>query len=144
MYYCKLLSFFIISVSTLVAASPVVRKTLNPRRLKIRSPLSDAVFDATSDWPTNVVMTGGSQTYGMWVPIDGTWYDLGSITCLGLPAYAEGPCDGMTIDQIGVVSGDGPCDFIGDDGYSVSIPGVAGGGYYTVGPPQNIMSAKCG
>lgn len=89
-------------------------------------------------------MTGGSQTYGLWVPMDGTWYDLGSITCLGLPAYAEGPCDGVTIDQIGVVAGDGPCSFLGNDGYSATLPGDAGDGYFTVGPPQNIMSAKCG
>ena len=141
MHFITLLSFWIFGLGTIVASTPVVRKSLNPSFLKVRSPISNEAF---SDWPTNVVMVGGSQTYGMWVPMDGTWYDLGSIQCLGLPAYAIGPCNSITIDQIGVVAGDGPCSFIGVSGYTVTMPGDAGDGYQTVGPPQEILSAKCG
>jgi hypothetical protein len=87
---------------------------------------------------------GGSQSYGLWVPTDGSWYDLGNIECLGEPANAIGDCNDITVDQIGVVAGNGPCKFVGIAGYSATIPGNPGDGYYTVGPPQNIMSAACG
>ncbi|KAJ9622130.1 uncharacterized protein PV06_05800 [Exophiala oligosperma] len=129
----------------LASASPVVRKSLNPKYVQKRSPVTASAFAATdAEWPTNVLFTGASQTYGLWVPMDGAWYDLGGITCLGLPAYAEGPCNGVTINAVGVVAGDGPCSFLGNDGYSATLPGNAGDGWFAVAPPQNIMSAKCG
>ncbi len=143
--YVTLLSFWLILLAGFFSsASPLgSRKSLNnPKSLKARGPLSNADF--SSDWPTNVVMVGGSQTYGLWVPEDGTWYDLGTIQCLGVPADDEGPCNGITIDQIGVVAGDGPCSFIGSDGFVQTIEGGSDEGYYTVGPPQTIASAKCG
>jgi hypothetical protein len=143
MYSLIFISFWLFAWLELASATPIV-KSLNPSFLKVRSPLTDEAFASDTDWPTNVVMVGASQTYGMWVPMDGTTYDLGQITCLGLPAYAEGPCNGVTIDQIGVVAGDGPCTFKGNDGYIETVPGVAGDGYYTVAPPQNIMFATCG
>ncbi|KAH0848411.1 hypothetical protein AYO21_05106 [Fonsecaea monophora] len=143
MYFINLLSVLITaSLLTTASATPVVRKSLNPKFLRTRSPLSNAAF--SEDWPTNVVMVGGSQTYGFWVPTDGTWYELGNIECLGLPAYAIGDCNDVTIDQIGVVAGYGPCSFVGNNGYSSTLDGDAGDGYYTVGPPQNIMAAACG
>jgi len=142
MYSTGLLTICLISLLGIASANPIVRKSLNPELLKVRSPLTNEAF--SSDWPTNVVMVGGSQTYGMWVPTDGAWYDLGNIECLGLPAYAIGDCNDVTINQIGVVAGNGPCRFVGNAGYSATIPGNAGDGYYTVGPPQNIMSAACG
>jgi hypothetical protein len=143
MYYITLISFWIVSFFGLGSAKPV-GKALNPHPLTVRSPVSDDAFSSSTDWPTNVVMVGGSQTYGMYVPEDGTWYDLGTIQCLGIPADAIGPCNGVTIDQIGVVSPNGPCSFVGNNGYSETIQGTAGEGYYTVGPPQNILQAKCG
>jgi len=142
------ITLFVISVATLVgfsSAGPMVRKSLNPNSLKARSPLTNDAFAAdAADWPTNVVFVGGSQTYGLWVPDDGAWYDLGNIECLGLPANAIGDCNSVTINQIGVVAGYGPCSFVGNAGYSATIAGNPGDGYYTVGPPQNIMSAACG
>lgn len=142
MYPITLLFVWALSLLGVVFAGPIVRKSLNPQLIKARSPLS-AVADAET-WATDVVMVGGSQTYSMWVPTDGTWYDLGNIECLGLPADAIGDCNDITIDQIGVVAGYGPCKFVGNNGYSATIPGNPGDGYYTVGPPQNIMSAACG
>ncbi|KAK5195485.1 hypothetical protein LTR99_002007 [Exophiala xenobiotica] len=128
MYSLIFISFWLFAWLELASATPIV-KSLNPSFLKVRSPLTDEAFASDTDWPTNVVMVGASQTYGMWVPMD---------------AYAEGPCNGVTIDQIGVVAGDGPCTFKGNDGYVETVPGVAGDGYYTVAPPQNIMFATCG
>jgi len=133
---------WITSLLGIASANPIARNSLNPKLLKARSPLTNDAF--SENWPTNVVMVGGSQTYGMWVPTDGTWYDLGNIECLGLPAGAIGDCNGVTIDEIGVVAGYGPCSFVGNAGYSATLPGKPGDGYYTVGPPQNIMSAACG
>lgn len=145
MYFNALLAVWIAALISVTSANPIVRKSLNPRIFKARSPLTNDAFAAdASDWPTNVVMVGGSQTYGMWVPTDGAWYDLGNIECLGLPANAIGDCNDVTINQIGVVAGYGPCSFVGNAGYSATLPGNPGDGYYTVGPPQNIMSAACG
>ncbi|KAL2444804.1 hypothetical protein ABEF95_017273 [Exophiala dermatitidis] len=137
---------FCLALLSLTSASPVpvVRKSLNPKMIKIRSPVSNTDFSSSDDWPTNVVMIGGSQTYGMWVPADGTTYDLGTIECLGVPAYAIGDCNDITIDKIGVVVGYGPCKLTGNAGYSQVIEGAAGEGYQTVGPPQNILTAACG
>jgi hypothetical protein len=106
-------------------------------------PVSTSSFTG-EDWPTNVVMLGGSQTYGAWIPPDGTWYYLSAITCLDMPAYATGPCDSPTIDQIGVASGNGPCSFVGINGWGATLSGEAGEGYETVGPPQRIVLGKCG
>ncbi|EXJ88627.1 hypothetical protein A1O1_05557 [Capronia coronata CBS 617.96] len=128
----------------IASAGPVVRKSLNPKMIKVRSPVSNTAFSSSDDWPTNVVMVGGSQTYGMWIPTDGTTYDLGNVECLGVPAYAIGDCNDVTIDKIGVVVGYGPCQFTGSSGYVQVIQGAAGEGYQTVGPPQNIMTAACG
>ena len=89
-------------------------------------------------------MLGGAQQFGMWVPPDGTWYDLCNIECLDLPAYATGPCCSPTIDNIGVAAGNGPCSFVGSDGFSAVVSGNSGTGYYTVGPPQSLVSAACG
>jgi hypothetical protein len=89
-------------------------------------------------------MIGGSQSFGMWVPPDGTWYNLGNIQCLDEPAYAIGPCNSPTIDQIGVATGNGPCSFVGYNGWSATLSGAAGEGFQTVGPPQRIMQAACG
>ncbi|OCT54158.1 hypothetical protein CLCR_00213 [Cladophialophora carrionii] len=145
MYAITIVAFWITAFLGMAFANPIVRKSLNPDYLKPRSPLTNAAFAASADaWPTNVVFVGGSQSYGMWVPTDGSWYDLGNIECLGLPANAIGDCNDVTINQIGVVAGYGPCRFVGSAGYSTTIPGNPGDGYYTVGPPQNILSAACG
>jgi len=141
MYSITLLFVWILSLLDVASANPIVRKSVNPKLIKARSPLTADAY--SESWATNVVMLGGSQTYGMWVPPDGTWYDLGNIECLGLPADAIGDCNDITIDEIGVVAGYGPCQFVGNNGYSATIPGLAGDGYFTVGPPQNIMSATC-
>ncbi|EXJ78053.1 hypothetical protein A1O3_09214 [Capronia epimyces CBS 606.96] len=143
MYYPALLCFWLAFLG-FASATPVVRKSLNPRKIKVRSPVSDSDFSSSGDWPTNVVMVGGSQTYGLWVPADGTTYDLENIECLGIPAYAIGDCSDITIDQIGVVAGYGPCNFTGSASYTQVIEGAAGDGYQTVGPPQNILTAACG
>ncbi|KIW12291.1 hypothetical protein PV08_09568 [Exophiala spinifera] len=134
----------ILSLLDLTSATPIVRKSLNPNYLQKRYPVTTSSFATDSEWPTNVLFLGATQTYGFWVPMDGSWYDLGGITCLGLPAYAEGPCNGMTINAVGVVAGDGPCSFLGNDGYSATLAGDAGDGWFAVAPPQNIISAKCG
>ena len=76
--------------------------------------------------------------------MDGSWYDLGTIECLGTPANAVGDCNDITVDKIGVVAGDGPCSFSGISGWTTTMLGDAGDGWTTVGPPQNIMAAKCG
>ncbi|EXJ57202.1 hypothetical protein A1O7_07549 [Cladophialophora yegresii CBS 114405] len=145
MYIITIVAVWITALLGTASANPIIRKSINPDYLKARSPLSLDVFVATADaWPTNVVFVGGSQSYGLWIPTDGSWYDLGSIECLGLPANAIGDCNDVTINQIGVVAGYGPCTFVGNAGYSATIPGNPGDGYYTVGPPQNILSATCG
>ena len=135
------LSTFVLTTLTLTTALPTDTRLDDTILLEKRTPVSAAAF---ADWATNVVMLGGSQSYGMWVPPDGTWYDLGTITCLDLPAYAEGPCNSPTIDNIAVAVGNGPCSFVGSNGFEATLSGAAGSGYYTVGPPQTIVSAKCG
>jgi hypothetical protein len=121
-------------------ASPVVRKSLNPNFPVARSPLTADAFAAdATDWPTNVVFVGGSQTYGLWVPKDGSWYDLGNIECLGLPANAIGDCNDMTVNQIGVVAGSGPCQFVGVSASWVSQP--TGGFLSHLAPPRRSRKA---
>jgi len=120
---------------------PGMSKSPNRQVLQPRSPLTNTAF---TDWATNVIMVGGPQTYGMWVPDDGQYHDLSTIDCLDTPANAVGACDSPTIDQIGVVAGYGPCTFIGVDGWTDTIAGEAGEGYYTVSPPQSIAQASCG
>jgi hypothetical protein len=105
-----------------------------------RSPISASAMDA---WPTNVIMLGGSETYGMWVPQDGEWHDVGDIMCLDVPAYNIVNCGSVTIDNVGVVEGYGPCTFIGSTGWSASVSGASGAGYKTVGPPQTISQVWC-
>jgi hypothetical protein len=145
MYAITIAAIWITALLGITSANPIIRKSLNPDYLKPRTPLTNVAFAVSADdWPTNVVFIGGSQSYGMWVPTDGAWYDLGNIECLGLPANAIGDCNDVTINQIGVVAGYGPCRFVGNAGYSATIPGNPGDGYYTVGPPQNILSAACG
>ena len=129
---------------TITSATPLPgmsRRIADYNPLTPRAPITAAAF---SDWPTNVVMLGGSQQFGMWVPPDGTWYNLCKIQCLDLPAYATGPCCSPTIDNIGVAAGNGPCSFVGWNGFSATISGASGSGYYTVGPPQTLVSAACG
>ena len=135
MYTIILLVSWIATLPSMASAPPIVKKSLNLSLLNARSPLTSAAFATENDWPTNVVMEGGSQIYGMWIPTDCTWHDVGSIECLGLPAYAIGDCNDVTIDHIGVVAGNGPCTFVGNAGYSATIAGNAGDGYQTVGPP---------
>lgn len=145
MYSIALLVTLVATLLNIASTNPIVRKSLNPQLIKARSPLTNDAFAADADaWPTNVIFLGGSQSYGLWVPPDGAWYDLGNIECLGMPANAIGDCNDVTIDHIGVIAGYGPCRFVGMLGYSATIPGNPGDGYYTVGPPQNIMSAACG
>ena len=103
-----------------------------------REPVSTSAF---ADWPVNVVFQGGSQSYGLWVPQDGAWYNLCDIQCLDLPAYATGACCYTTVDRIGVGSGYGPCSFVGANGWTATITGNSG--YYTVGPPQTLVSVSC-
>ncbi|KAK5050024.1 hypothetical protein LTR84_004144 [Exophiala bonariae] len=142
MYLITTISLFVLSMLGFTSATPIVRKSLNPKFLQARSPLATAAF--ASDWPTNVIMLGGSQSYGLYIPVDGTWYDFENIQCLGLPAYAIGDCNDITVDNIGVVAGNGPCSFVGNAGWAGTLQGNAGEGYYTVGPPQTIIRGKCG
>lgn len=141
-------SGFIITLTiliSLVAASPLLRREpLSPAKPYIvsRSPASASAFDS-SDWPTNVLMVGGAETYGMWIPQDGNWHDTSDYSCLDIPAYNVVNCAGVTIDNIGVVSGYGPCTLVGVSGWSATISGASGSGYTTVGPPQLIVSAQC-
>jgi hypothetical protein len=142
MYQFTMAAVWIISLLSIALATPVVRQSLNPNPIAIRSPITNEAF--STDWPTNFLMVGGSQTYGGWVPEDGNWYNFANILCLGMPAYALGDCNDITVDHIGVVAGNGPCSFTGSAGLSVTLQGTSGEGYYTVGPPQRIISAKCG
>ena len=95
-----------------------------------------------ADWQTNTVMLGGSQSYGFYLPDDGNWHDLSEFQCLDLPAYAIGPCDSPTIDQIGLLAGQS-CTFIGTDGWTATLSGAVGEGFSTVGPPQRVVMGKC-
>lgn len=129
---------------TLATAGPILRRDpVSPAKPYIvtRSPVSAAAF--SSDWPTNVLMVGGAETYGMWVPQDGAWHDTSDFSCLDIPAYNVVNCAGVTIDNIGVVSGYGPCTLVGVSGWSATVSGASGSGYTTVGPPQLIVSAQC-
>eukprot|EP01099_Mayorella_cantabrigiensis_P006674 TRINITY_DN5651_c0_g1_i1.p1 TRINITY_DN5651_c0_g1~~TRINITY_DN5651_c0_g1_i1.p1 ORF type:complete len:146 (-),score=15.90 TRINITY_DN5651_c0_g1_i1:464-901(-) len=139
-----LLCAWVLSMALSASATPMVRNGIFPSFLKARSPISTSAFAAADDWPTNVVFTGGSQSYGLWVPPDGTWYDFENIQCLGTPAYAIGDCNDITIDQIGVVPGNGPCTFTTSAGSNIVVAGKAGDGFTTVGPPQRILGAVCG
>lgn len=133
------LSLALACLLTLTSAAPQPLSPSKPYMVR-RSPVTNAI---NPDWPTNVLMLGGAETYGMWVPQDGQWYDVSTINCLDMPAWNYVNCAGVTIGQIGVVSGYGPCTFIGISGWSASVSGDPGSGYTTVGPPQNIVWAWC-
>lgn len=127
-----------------VHSSPVPAHQLFSPTEPVLIPRSPVSADAFADnWPTNVVMLGGSETYGMWVPQDGQWHDVGSINCLDDPAYNVVDCGTVTIDNIGVVNGYGPCTFVGSNGWSASLSGNSSAGYQTVGPPQTISMVWC-
>ncbi|ETN37179.1 uncharacterized protein HMPREF1541_08169 [Cyphellophora europaea CBS 101466] len=137
-------SLLITLLLTVAAASPL-RQTepISPSKpyLVTRSPVSAAAFQ--DDWPTNVVMVGGAETYGMWVPQDGDWHDTSDFSCLDVPAYNIVNCAAVTIDNIGVVSGYGPCTLKGSTGWQATLSGASGSGYTTVGPPQTIVQVQC-
>jgi hypothetical protein len=97
-----------------------------------------------ADWPTNVILTAGDQFLGMLIPKDGNLHQLSEFRCLELPAYAVGPCNTPSVDLIGVAAGSGPCSFSGYDGFNQTLPGLAGDGFYTVGPPQALIQVACG
>ena len=92
-----------------------------------------------ADWPTNVVLTAGDQSLGTLIPPDATLHQLAEFTCLELPAYAT-----PSVDLIGIAAGSGPCTFLGRDGFSQTLSGLAGEGFYTVGPPQALIQVACG
>ncbi|RMZ83520.1 hypothetical protein DV737_g1614, partial [Chaetothyriales sp. CBS 132003] len=83
-----------------------------------RSPISASSF---TDWPTNIVMLGGTQQFGLWIQPDSGWLDLCDITCLDVPAYALGACCSPTIDAIGLAAGTGACQFVGISGWTATI-----------------------
>ncbi len=95
------------------------------------------------DWPTNIEFMATTQLLGLFVQPDGVVHDLSDVTCRLLPSETEGPCNGISVSQIGVVTGYGPCTFYGSDGAIIDVPGK-GGGWISVTPPQNIMQAVCG
>ena len=103
-------------------------------------PLSHSI---RSDWPTNVVMLAGPQNFGMFVPVDGQVHDLSSIQCLDLPSYAIGACSDISVDQIGLSQGVGPCTFYGSNGLTITILGNTGAGYQTIAPPQTMQQVVC-
>lgn len=129
---------------SIASASPLfTRQSTSPAKPYIltRSPVSADAF--SSDWPTNIVMVGGAETYGMWIPQDGAWHDTSQYSCLDVPAYNVVNCAGVTIDYIGVASGYGPCTLTGITGWSATLSGNSGSGYTSVGPPQLIVGAQC-
>jgi hypothetical protein len=88
-------------------------------------------------------MVGGAETYGLYIPPDGTWYYLSQIQCLDTPAWNIVTCDSVTVDKVGVASGYGPCTLIGSSGWSGLLSGDDGSGFTYVGPPQGIVMAQC-
>ena len=139
------LLFTFLTFLSAALASPLARRQepFSPAKpyLVRRSPVSTAAF--ADDWPTNVVMVGGANTYGMWIPQDGNWHDTSQYSCLDIPAYNVVNCAGVTIDYIGVASGYGPCTLNGISGWSATLSGASGSGYTMVGPPQIIVAARC-
>ena len=138
------LSLLLTYLVSLSSASPLLRRQpVSPAKPYIvtRSPVSADAF--ADDWPSNVIMVGGAEQYGLWVPQDGDYHDLSNILCLDMPAYSIVTCSTVTIDNIGVVEGYGPCTFYGSSGWSQTVSGADGSGYMTVGPPQTISWATC-
>lgn len=133
----------LLSLLTIALTSPLQKRPepISPAKpyLLRRSPVSAEAF--SDDWPTNIVMVGGAETYGMWIPQDGQWHETYLYSCLDIPAYNIVNCAGVTIDNIGVASGYGPCTLTGISGWSGTLSG--GDGYATVGPPQLIVAAYC-
>ena len=118
---------------------------LSPFATSLPSPEPQQTFENwPADWPTNVILTAGDQFLGTLIPQDGTLHQLAEFTCLELPAYAVGPCNTPSVDQIGIAVGSGPCTFLGRDGFSQILSGLAGEGFYTVGPPQALIQVACG
>lgn len=145
MFMVAMLCIWVLALAYGTSAIPLATNQISSlSNNKARSPVSASAFAAADDWPTNVVFTGGSQSYGLWVPPDGKWYDFENIQCLGTPAYAIGDCNDITIDQIGVVAGNGPCTFATSTGSYITVAGNPGDGFTTVGPPQRMLGAACG
>ena len=95
--------------------------------------------DWLADWQANLFLTAGDQYLGTLIPRDGTLHQLAAFTCLELPAYAVGPCNTLSVDSIGIAAGSGLCTFLGRDGFSQTLSGLAGEGFYTVGTPQALI-----
>lgn len=106
----------------------------------LAAPLS--LSAATTDWPTNVLMTAGSAQFAMWVPTDGNAYSTSGMTCLDVGASSTGSCAIANIDQVGVVAGY-TCAFEGSDGWSAQQAGTSSTGWMSVAPPQNIAVVAC-
>jgi hypothetical protein len=109
-----------------------------------RTPISTSAFIKLADFPVNVVFLGGSNQYGGWVPVDAAWHSMADILCIDEPAGSTGACSIPTVDDIGVATGDGPCSFVGVNGFSATVSGASGSGWYSVGPPQQLLMAACG
>jgi hypothetical protein len=128
----------ILAVLQNASSSPV------PAPIAVPASLQATKFASAADFPVNVIFVSGPAQFGMWVPRDGVFYSTASLTCLNMPAYTYGACSIPTVDQIGVVAGNGPCSFVGSNGFWNTIQGTAGEGFYTVGPPQVITYVSCG
>ena len=95
------------------------------------------------DWPTNVVLSAGSETLAMFVPVDDQIHDLESIQCLEEPSHAIGSCNSVSVYQIAVAAGTGSCKFYLSDGSIMTVVGIAGQGFLPVAPPQVVEQAAC-
>ncbi|KEF50980.1 uncharacterized protein A1O9_12957, partial [Exophiala aquamarina CBS 119918] len=98
---------------------------------------------AAGAWRTNVVLTGSSQTYELWIPSDGTWYDLGRVWCVGSPDFTCDHCNVITIDHVEISAANGPCTFVGDASWGQATRVITEGRPYRMGPPQKALFAKC-
>jgi len=129
----------LVALTAMVSSSPIPATSPNPNTLLGR--MSAAIF---ADFPVNVIFLGGANQFGGWVPTDGSFHSTSDILCLDEPAGTTGACGIPTVDFIGVATGSGPCSFVGTNGFSATMQGNAGDGWYTVGPPQQIIMVACG
>lgn len=100
--------------------------------------------DAFADFPVNVIMLAGAAQFGAWIPHDGIWRASSTMTCLNAGANSYGACSTPSYDHVGVVAGNGPCSFIGRNGFFATLQGNAGEGFATIAPPQQITWVACG
>lgn len=136
-----IIPLLIVAFSVIVFAKPITRSTTTtPPWLYQRY-----YPNGTMSNPT-VAFTAATGGFLATIPQDGQVHNLADVTCQNFNTMAYIPCAGFAVDGVAVLSGNGPCTFVGSAGAVIDIPFNNPSqhmGIWPVGAPQQITQITC-